>query len=155
MHVQSTQNKFPYLCNISIKECGIKLIFCLQINIKVFYKMIVSPCMPKAPKTTGLQYVKENEKDEVDFLPDNKRWTFAIILIKMVKYSQSSENSMFAMSLLYLKKEVRDKVYLLHADKFSYKLISTLWASKFSTRWYYHYWWAWSSILKVLKVTSL
>ena len=103
----------------------------------------------------GLQYVKENEKDEVDFLPDNKRWRFAIILIKMVKYSQSSENSMFAMSLLYLKKEVRDKVYLLHADKFSYKLISTLWASKFSTRWYYHYWWAWSSILKVLKVTSL
>ena len=30
------------------------------------------------------------------------------------------------------------------------KLISTLWASKFSKRW-----WAWSSILKVLKVTSL
>ena len=34
------------------------------------------------------------------------------------------------------------------------KLISTLWASKFPTRWCYHYWWAWSSILKVLKVTT-
>ena len=38
--------------------------------------------------------------------------------------------------------------------KVSYKLISTLSASKFSTRWYNHYWWAWSSILNVLKVTS-
>ena len=39
--------------------------------------------------------------------------------------------------------------------KVSYKLISTLWTSTISTRWYYHYWWAWSSILKILKVTSL
>ena len=39
--------------------------------------------------------------------------------------------------------------------KVSYKLISILWASKFPARWYYHVWWAWSSILKVLKVTSL
>ena len=39
--------------------------------------------------------------------------------------------------------------------KVSYKLISTLWASKMPTRWYYHYCWAWSSILKVLKVIGL
>ena len=39
--------------------------------------------------------------------------------------------------------------------KISIKLISTLWASKFPTRWYYHYCWAWSSIGKVFKVTSL
>ena len=32
MHAQSTQNKFVYLCNISIKAWGVKLIFCLQIN---------------------------------------------------------------------------------------------------------------------------
>ena len=37
----------------------------------------------------------------------------------------------------------------------SYKLISVLWASQFPTRWYYHFWWAWSSILKALRVTSL
>ena len=35
----------------------------------------------------------------------------------MVKYSQSSQNSKFAMSLQYLKKEVRDEVDFLHADK--------------------------------------
>ena len=38
--------------------------------------------------------------------------------------------------------------------KVSYKLILTLLAPKFPTRWYYQYWWTWSSILKVLKVTS-
>ena len=33
-HAQSIQNKhFAYLCNISRKTCGMKLIFCLQINV--------------------------------------------------------------------------------------------------------------------------
>ena len=37
--------------------------------------------MLKVPKTTGLQYlrnkyVKENMKDEVDFLPAHKHWRF-------------------------------------------------------------------------------
>ena len=40
-HAQSTQNKFAYLCNISVKAWGMKLSFCLKINTKVFYKMLV------------------------------------------------------------------------------------------------------------------
>ena len=35
----------------------------------------------------------------------------------MIKHSQSSQNSKFAMSSQYLKKEVRDEVDFLHADK--------------------------------------
>ena len=35
----------------------------------------------------------------------------------MVKHFQSSQNSNFAMSLQYLKKEVRDEVDFLHANK--------------------------------------
>ena len=35
----------------------------------------------------------------------------------MVKHSRSSHNSKFAMSLQYLKKEVRDEVDFFHADK--------------------------------------
>ena len=35
----------------------------------------------------------------------------------MVKHSQSSQNSKFAMSLQYLKKEVRDEVDFLDVDK--------------------------------------
>ena len=40
-----------------------------------------------------------------------------LFLIGMVKHSQSSQNSKFAMSLQYLKKEVKDEVGCLHADK--------------------------------------
>ena len=74
----------------------------------------------------------------------------------MIKHSQNSQNSKFAMSLQYLIKEVRDEVDFLHADKqVFYKLISRLWT------------WSFlqgdtviidghdTSILKVLKVTSL
>ena len=39
--------------------------------------------------------------------------------------------------------------------KVSYKFILTLWVSKCPTGWYYHNWWAWSSILKLPKVISL
>ena len=62
-----------------------------------------------------------------------------------------------AISLQYIKKKVSYEVDFLHADKHQsfYKLISTLWTLKFPGRWYYHYWWAWSIILKLLKVTSL
>ena len=35
----------------------------------------------------------------------------------MVKHSKSSQNNKFAISLQYLKKEVRDGVHLLHANK--------------------------------------
>ena len=61
------------------------------------------------------------------------------------------------MSLQCLTKEVRDEVDFLHADKHQSFLqvgIRTL-GIKVSYKWYYHRWWAWSSILKVLKVTSL
>ena len=58
--------------------------FCLQINTKVFYKMIVSLWVSVARQaqitknnqfTLSLQYLKEN-KDEVDFLPAGKCWRF-------------------------------------------------------------------------------
>ena len=41
----------------------------------------------------------------------------SMVLMGMVKHSQSSQNSKFAMSLQYLKKEVKDEVDFLHADK--------------------------------------
>ena len=77
-------------------------------------------------------------------------------LIGIVKHSQSFQNSKVTMSLQYIKKEVREFIFSLQMNiKVSYRLISTLWASKMPTRWYYHYCWVWSSILKVLKVISL
>ena len=41
----------------------------------------------------------------------------SMILMRMVKHSQSTQNSEFAMSLQYLKKEVKDEVDFSPADK--------------------------------------
>ena len=58
---------------------------------------------------------------EVDFLHADKHESLlqidTMILMEMVKHSQSFQNSKFAMSLQYLKKEVRNKVNFLHVDK--------------------------------------
>ena len=53
-------------------------------------------------------------KDEVDFFPADKHESllqiYTMILMGIVKHSQSSPNSKFTMSLQYLKKEVRYEV---------------------------------------------
>ena len=74
-------------------------------------------------------------------------------LVGMLKHSQSFQNSKFSILLQYLL-EMKLIFYKQINIKISHKLISTFWASNFSTKWYYHYWWACLSILKVLKVTS-
>ena len=63
---------FP--CSILRKKWEMKLIFCVQISMKVSYKLIL--------------------------------W----FLMGMVKHSQSSQNSKFAMSLQYLKKKLEMKL---------------------------------------------
>ena len=59
--------------------------------------------------------------DEVEFLHPEEHEGFLqiniMVLIGMVKHSQSSQSSKFAMALQYLKQEVRDGVHFLYADK--------------------------------------
>ena len=59
--------------------------------------------------------------NEVEFLHADKHECFlkldSKISMGMIKHSQSSQNSKFAMSLQYLKKEVRDEFDFLHVDK--------------------------------------
>ena len=75
--------------------------------------------------------------DEVDFLHVGKNKNLiqidTIILMGMVKHFESSQNSKFAVSLQYLKIEVRDEVdfYMQINIKVAYKLLSTLLAPKF------------------------
>ena len=59
-----------------------------------------------------------------------------MILIGMVRHSQSFQNSKFAMSLQYLKKPVRDKIdfFMQINIKVSNKFVSALWVSEFPTR---------------------
>ena len=82
-HAQSTQNKkFRYLSNISWNAWGIKLIFCPQIDTKVFYKVA------RVPKATALQYLcnisRKTWRMELDFLPADKRQRFLQIDISIL-----------------------------------------------------------------------
>ena len=69
-----------------------------------------------------MQYLKKEVSDEgKHFLHADKHESLiqidTMILMGIVKHSQKSQNSKFAMSLQYLKKEVRDEVDFLHVDK--------------------------------------
>ena len=70
----------------------------------------------------GVIWVKKEVSDEVYFLHADKNERLlqicTMILMGMVKHSQSSQNSKFAMSLHYLTKEVIDEVVFVHADKY-------------------------------------
>ena len=82
----------------------------------------------------SLQYFKNEVRDEVHFLLTDKHQSFLQVdfntlgtkvfykvilslLIGMIQYSQSTQSNKFAISLQYLKKEVRNGVHFLHADK--------------------------------------
>ena len=83
-----TQNEFAYICTISRKAWGLKLIFYLQVNAKVFYNLIVSFWVyvvrhaqntSNSKFTISLRHLKENVKDD-GFLPADKRQRFYTIL---------------------------------------------------------------------------
>ena len=88
----------------------------------------------------SLQYLKKEVSDEIDFLRTDKHESLLQIdtmtLIGIVKRSQNFQNSKVTMSLQYIKREVRKGVHfsLQMNIKVSYRLISTLWASKMPTR---------------------
>ena len=125
------------------------LIFCLQINTKGFFKLLLSfqVCVARHVPITrnnkfviSLQYPKNELSDKVDFLHTDKHESLLqidnMILMEMVKHSQSFQNSKFAMSLKYLKKRLKMKlIFCMQINiKVFCKFISTLWASKFPTR---------------------
>ena len=70
-----------------------KLSFCMQINIKVSYKLISTSFLQVSCKV------------------------ILSLLMGMIKHSQSNQSNKFAVSLQYHKKEVRNVVHFLHADK--------------------------------------
>ena len=82
-HAQSTQNKFAYLCNISIKAWGMKLIFLPADKPKRFLQD--DRITLGVYSQTGTKYQKQpihkifaiSQVDyEVGFLPTDKCWSF-------------------------------------------------------------------------------
>ena len=82
-----------------------------------------------------LQYLKKEVRDDVDFLHADKHQSFLQVdsstlvikvsykvilslLIGMIKYYQSTQINKFITSIQYLKKEVRNGVHFLQADKY-------------------------------------
>ena len=80
-----------------------------------------SQITPNNKFAISLQYLKKEVSDKVDFLHIDKHESWlqidTMILMEMVKHSQSFQNSKVAMFLQYLKKRFRDEVDFLHADK--------------------------------------
>ena len=69
--VSSTQKNLQYLCDISRTKLGMQLIFCMQRNIKVFNKLILSflngvASLPKILKIRSLQYFTNDILDYLD-----------------------------------------------------------------------------------------
>ena len=82
----------------------------------------------------ALQYLQKQVRDEVEFLHADKHQNFLQVyfttlvvkvsyslvlslLMDMIKYSQNTQINKFAISLQYLKKEVREGVHFMHLDK--------------------------------------
>ena len=93
-HSQSFQNSLQCFYNISKKKLKMKLIFCMEINIKVSRKFISSLRASKFPTRLILS-----------------------LLMGMIKHSQITQSKKFAISLKYLKKEVRNGGHFWYADK--------------------------------------
>ena len=115
-----------------------KLIFCLQINRKGFFKLTISfyvcvaiilgmcgqtcPSYPNNTFAIHLQYLKENVKDKVNFLPIDKQQRFLqiddiILGVCVARHAQVTQNNTFAIPSQYLKENVNNKVDFLLADK--------------------------------------
>ena len=143
----------------------------MQVKIKVFYKLILSfwlCVVSDAQSTQNKKFAylcnisrKIWEMKLIFCLQINMKIFYKLIVSLWVcvaaRQAQITQNDKFVVSFQCLKKKVSDKVDFLHADKHEIflQVDSALWASKFCTRWYYHYWWAWSNILRVFEATSL
>ena len=107
-----------------------KLIIFLLINVKGFFKMILTfqVCATRYVQITqnnksaiSLQYLKKEVSDDAAYLHPDKHESLlqidTMILMVMMKHFKSSQNTRFAMSLEYVKKEVRDEVDFVDAVK--------------------------------------
>ena len=148
--------KFAYFCNIFRKTWGIKLIFYLQINMNVFYKLLISHwvCISKHAQSTQNNkfaisffaiylFLKKGARDEVDcfFMQISMKVTCKLILwflMGMVRHFQSSQNSKFAMSLPYLKKREVTSVSWFFAAEINVKFQQTsIWFQHFGYQFSY------------------
>ena len=137
-----------YILAISQENVKHGIDFSLLIIVKCFFKVILSflMCVARHAQITqnkkfaiSLQNLKREVNVEVDFLHAGKHKNLLqfdnMILMEMVKHFQSSQNGKFIMSVQYLKTiEVKLLFRMQISIKVAYKLTSTLWVPKVTTR---------------------
>ena len=109
------------------------MIFCMETNIKVFYKLVVSFLLVLGRHTQStqnskfvisLQYFKKEERGEVIFLHVDKHQT--ILQVDTIYHGwhgqscPNTQNNKLVKSLQYLKKEMRDEVDFLCNENYSF-----------------------------------
>ena len=106
----------------------------LQIDTIILMEMVkYSRSSQNSKFVVSLQYLKEEVRDEVDFLHADKHQSFLHVdfntlditvfykvilslLMGIIYHSQNTQSNEFAISLQYLKKEVRDGVGIIVFD---------------------------------------
>ena len=117
-HSQSSQNgKFAMFLLYLRKKSKMKLVFCMQINIKFFYKVIHSILMWMIKHSEGsqsnkfaisLQYLKKEVRSGVHFLHTDKSFykLESSLLMEVPRHAQSTQNSKLPKFLQYIKKKL-------------------------------------------------
>ena len=111
--------------------------------------------------TISLQYLKKEVSDEVDFfIQISIKLSYKLMpwfLMRMDKPSQNYPNGKFVINIFTILQNKSQRLsWLLRVNNHQSSLqadFNTL-IIKVSSWWYNQFWWAWSSILKLLKVTS-
>ena len=135
-HAQSTQNRsFHIFAIFTEKHGGWKSLPADKARKKGGSITLGDTRIQNNKFAISLQYIKENRKNEVDFLPTDKHQRFLqinTIILGVCCYAshvQVTQNNNVSISLQYLKKEVSDEVNVFHFLSFMiimkgpYKLI--------------------------------
>ena len=125
------------------------ILFLAKFSSKWCYHFgFVCPGMPKLSKITSLLFFCNilRKKWVMSYENNNE---ILLDTMKLMGWSSILKAPKIVI-LQYLEKKLKMKlIFCMQINtKVCYKLISTFWASKVPIRWYYHDWWAWSSILK-------
>ena len=124
-NAQVTQNnKLRFLCNVSRQKQMMKLFFCMYISMKTGHNQYYDfdgygKAFPKFPKQQVCNVFiispeKKSQKLQVDFNTLGIKVSSKAILsslMGMINHSQRTQSKKFAISLQYLKKEVRSGLY--------------------------------------------
>ena len=166
-HAHITQNNKFTISLQYFKKWVIQLIFCMQISIKTWFKLIPSfwssscfwwsrcSSIPKIPKIASLQFFTISQKearDKVDLLHADNNQSFLQVDLSTKWYYHYS----WAFILKVLKVTSRKYLYSIWKKKLRMEFIFCMQINiKTAASRYYCFWWKQPDMSKVPKIRSL